>query len=29
MVSGDWQRFSAGAGPGSVIDTPLNPIVSR
>jgi ectoine hydroxylase-related dioxygenase (phytanoyl-CoA dioxygenase family) len=29
MVSGDWQRFMPGARPGAVIDTPLNPIVSR
>ncbi len=29
MVSGDWQRFMPGAGPGTVIDTPLNPVVSR
>lgn len=29
MVSGDWQRFMPGAEPGAVIDTPLNPIVSR
>lgn len=29
MVSGDWQRFMPGAQPGGVIDTPLNPIVSR
>lgn len=29
MVSGDWQRFMPGAGPGSVIDTRLNPVVSR
>jgi len=28
MVSGDWQRFLPGAGPGAVIDTPLNPVVS-
>jgi len=29
MVSGDWQRFMPGARPGGVIDTPLNPVVSR
>lgn len=29
MVSGDWQRFMPGAGPGTVIDTRLNPVVSR
>ena len=29
MVSGDWQRFLPGAGAGEIIDTPLNPIVSR
>jgi hypothetical protein len=29
MVSGDWQRFIPGASPGSVIDSELNPIVSR
>ena len=29
MVSGDWQRFMPGAQPGGVIDTPLNPVVSR
>ncbi len=29
MVSGDWQRFMPGAEPGGVIDTPLNPVVSR
>ncbi len=29
MVSGDWQRFIPGASPGAVIDTVLNPVVSR
>jgi hypothetical protein len=29
MVSGDWRRFMPGAEPGALIDTPLNPIVSR
>ncbi len=29
MVSGDYQRFMPGAQPGVVIDTPLNPVVSR
>lgn len=29
MVSGDWQRFMPGAGLGTVIDTRLNPVVSR
>lgn len=29
MVSGDWRRFMPGVDPGSVIDTPLNPVVSR
>lgn len=29
MVSGDWQRFMPGAAPGELIDTPLNPVVSR
>ncbi len=29
MVSGDFEKFLPGARPGEVIDTPLNPIVSR
>jgi ectoine hydroxylase-related dioxygenase (phytanoyl-CoA dioxygenase family) len=29
MVSGDFEKFLPGARPGAVIDTPLNPIVSR
>lgn len=29
MVSGDFEKFLPGARPGDVIDTPLNPIVSR
>ena len=29
MVSGDFEKFLPGARPGVVIDTPLNPIVSR
>ena len=29
MVSGDFEKFLPGAKPGGVIDTPLNPIVSR
>ena len=29
MVSGDFEKFLPGAKPGEVIDTPLNPIVSR
>jgi ectoine hydroxylase-related dioxygenase (phytanoyl-CoA dioxygenase family) len=29
MVSGDFEKFLPGAQPGEVIDTPLNPIVSR
>jgi ectoine hydroxylase-related dioxygenase (phytanoyl-CoA dioxygenase family) len=29
MVSGDFEKFMPGAKPGAVIDTPLNPIVSR
>ena len=29
MVSGDFEKFRPGATPGAVIDTPLNPIVSR
>jgi ectoine hydroxylase-related dioxygenase (phytanoyl-CoA dioxygenase family) len=29
MVSGDYEKFLPGAKPGEVIDTPLNPIVSR
>ena len=29
MVSGDFEKFLPGARPGQVIDTPLNPIVSR
>ncbi|MDQ8047325.1 MAG: phytanoyl-CoA dioxygenase family protein [Solirubrobacteraceae bacterium] len=29
MVSGDYEKFLPGAQPGQVIDTPLNPIVSR
>lgn len=29
MVSGDWRRFIPGLEPGAVVDTPLNPVVSR
>jgi hypothetical protein len=29
MVSGDYEKFLPGAQPGAVIDTPLNPVVSR
>jgi ectoine hydroxylase-related dioxygenase (phytanoyl-CoA dioxygenase family) len=29
MVSGDWAQFLPGAQPGEVIDTPMNPVVSR
>jgi hypothetical protein len=29
MVSGDFEKFLPGARPGEVIQTPLNPIVSR
>lgn len=29
MVSGDFEKFLPGAKPGEVIDTPLNPVVSR
>lgn len=29
MVSGDYEQFLPGARPGEVIDTPLNPVVSR
>lgn len=29
MVSGDYARFLPGTEPGAVIDTPLNPVVSR
>ena len=29
MVSGDYEKFLPGAQPGEVIDTPLNPVVSR
>ncbi|MPQ99260.1 snoK [Modestobacter sp. I12A-02628] len=29
LVSGEWQQFLPGAAPGEVIDTPLNPVVSR
>jgi hypothetical protein len=29
MVSGDFEKFLPGARPGAIIDTPLNPIVSR
>ncbi len=29
LVSGEWQHFLPGAQPGGVIDTPLNPVVSR
>jgi ectoine hydroxylase-related dioxygenase (phytanoyl-CoA dioxygenase family) len=29
MVSGDYEKFLPGARPGAVIDTPLNPVVSR
>jgi ectoine hydroxylase-related dioxygenase (phytanoyl-CoA dioxygenase family) len=29
MVSGDYEQFLPGARPGTVIDTPLNPVVSR
>lgn len=29
MVSGDFEKFLPGARPGEVIDTPLNPVVSR
>ncbi|MDO9357343.1 MAG: phytanoyl-CoA dioxygenase family protein [Solirubrobacteraceae bacterium] len=29
QVSGDFEKFMPGATPGAVIDTPLNPIVSR
>jgi ectoine hydroxylase-related dioxygenase (phytanoyl-CoA dioxygenase family) len=29
MVSGDYEKFLPGARPGGVIDTPLNPVVSR
>jgi hypothetical protein len=29
MVSGDWAQFLPGAEPGAVIDTPMNPVVSR
>ena len=29
MVSGDWAQFLPGAAPGAVIDTPMNPVVSR
>lgn len=29
MVSGDFEKFLPGAQPGEVIDTPLNPVVSR
>jgi ectoine hydroxylase-related dioxygenase (phytanoyl-CoA dioxygenase family) len=29
MVSGDYEQFLPGAQPGQIIDTPLNPVVSR
>ena len=29
MVSGDWQKFMPGIGPGEVIDSPLNPICGQ
>jgi Phytanoyl-CoA dioxygenase (PhyH) len=29
MVSGDFEKFLPGARPGAVIDSPLNPVVSR